>query len=336
MKKKNVLVLCAASSLCLAFALLLSGGMGIYAEKAGTQEFEPKLAENEASDMLTEIITEDNNTNGKTTDNTTDHAAQDSAEEDSATDDSENAAATGAENTEATGSVENATASGGMTEEGLINIWNTMYEGYKKGAEGNPDLQEGQGNAASGIGINDAGLILLREINRLYPQDSLTDLTIQDIDLEPSTIPYSAVVYWTGTLQNGYGPTEESYRSYTFQIDSISGKIMSFGKFRPYQKDKDYSAISWTDEKIKEHARLLIETYDLSQGETLDWDSAEITHNGKEDIDVLKDEFEERPDLSTSVHNTLVFEKDGWAIFYFCMDWETGEISNYLWTERNM
>ena len=40
MKKKNLLVICAASGLCLVFMLILIGSMSIYAEKSGTAKQE--------------------------------------------------------------------------------------------------------------------------------------------------------------------------------------------------------------------------------------------------------------------------------------------------------
>ncbi len=59
MKKKNLFTICAASGLCLIFALALVWGMSIYAEKSGTQEFEPQPAKNESSDMITELMADD-------------------------------------------------------------------------------------------------------------------------------------------------------------------------------------------------------------------------------------------------------------------------------------
>lgn len=319
MKRKNLLVVCAAAGLCMVFVMLLAGSMGIYAEKSGTQEFELEMEESEASDMLTRIL---------------------------------------AENGEEKAGEEAAAETDGMAEEELKNIWKKMYGEYEEAGADDPTLQEQQENTASEakagvhetenaengfeeayhvslddakIGVNEAGLILLKEINRLYPEDSLEDLKIAHMNLEFDAAAYKegTAVYWSGKLENGYGPTEESYRSYSCQIDSVSGKMASFGKFRPYQKEKDYSAISWTDAEIKERAKQLIGKYNLFQGEELDWDHA-VIYSGKEEMDSLNNEFAEKADLSASVCNTLVFEKDGVPNVYFCMDWETGEISNYL------
>lgn len=372
MRKKNLLVICAASGLCLIFALILIGSMSIYAEKSGTQEFEPEADASGASDMLTKLIEEEADATGSTQDaegtgsaeeaagaaqeeNATDTAAngasgaaaetsaqeeaakagakeaeaqkrteeadaQKRTEEEAAKASAEEAAKAGAEEA-AKASAEAAAKDG--AEEGLKDIWKEMYQAYG-------GVQTDTAASLNGISVNDAGLTLLKEIQHLYPKDSLADLKIKDIYLESMTD--SADVYWTGTLENAYGPTEASYRSYSCQIDSVSGKIISFGKFQPYQKDIDYSAISWTDGDIKEHAKQLIETYGVAQGEALDWDSVKI-YNGKEEIDSLKQKFAERPNLSTSVCNTLVFEKDGLIKLYFCMDWATGEISNYLWVD---
>ena len=308
MRKKNLLVICAASGLCLIFALILIGSMSIYAEKSGTQEFEPEADVNGASDMLTKLIEEEADATGSTQDAEGTGSAEEAAgaaQEENATD----TAANGASGAAAETSAQEEAAKDGA-EEGLKDIWKEMYQAYG-------GVQTDTAASLNGISVNDAGLTLLKEIQHLYPKDSLADLKIKDIYLE--SMPDSADVYWSGTLENAYGPTEASYRSYSCQIDSVSGKIISFGKFQPYQKDTDYSAISWTDGDIKEHAKQLIETYGVAQGEALDWDSVKI-YNGKEEIDSLKEKFAERPNLSTSVCNTLVFEKDGLIKLYFCMD----------------
>lgn len=300
MRKKNLLVVCAAFGLCLIFVLLLVGSMGIYAEKTGTQEFEPEMAESETQDMLTELLVQDSETD----------------------------AGNG-----------NDLESGGMTEEELKGIWENMYREYDGSEETHVAADETEQDATeiqfqfvslddAKLGIHEAGLIFLKEINRLYPNDSLKDLKIAYLELDY----YSGenVVYWAGKLENGFGDTEEAYRSYTCQIDSISGKMVSFGKFRPYQKEKDYAAISWTEEEIKARAKQLIDEYGLFAGEELNWESVTV-NSGKECIDTLKDDFAERPNLSRNVCNTLVFEKNGVPSIYFCIDWETGEFSNYLW-----
>ena len=319
MKKKNLFTICAASGLCLIFALALVWGMSIYAEKSGTQEFEPQPAKNESSDMITELMADDSQTEPEINDGNRDSEAKDNAGPAETED--------GADDT-AAGSTDNAPATD-STEDGLINIARAMYAEYKKDGS---SLQSGQEDDASlqRIRADEAVLILLKEVNRIYPQDSLADLKISYMSLECSTIPNSNIVYWTGKLENGYGPTDDGYRSYSCQIDSISGKIVSFGKFRPYQKDVDYTAISWTDEEIKEQAKQLSERYGLSQGEEFDWENVEI-YNAQEEINSLKQEFEERPDLSRNIHNTLNFEN-----YSLCLDWETGELGNYLWVERTM
>ena len=324
MKKKNIFTICAASGLCLIFVLALVWGMSIYAERSGTQEFEPQPAENESSDMMTELMAD-----------SADDTAAGSTDNAPAADSAEDAAAGSTDNAPAADSKENAAAD--SAEDGLIKIWRAMYAEYKKDEGENAQLQPGQEDAVPAddaslqrIRADEAVLILLKEVSRIYPQDSLADLKISYMSLECSTMPNSNVVYWTGELENGYGPTEAGYRSYSCQIDSVSGKIVSFGKFRPYQKDVDYTAISWTDEEIKEQAKQLAERYDLSQGEELDWENVEI-YNAQEEINSLKQEFEARPDLSRCIHNTLNFEN-----YSLCLDWETGELGNYLWVERTL
>lgn len=299
MKKKNLLVICAASGLCLVFMLILIGSMSIYAEKSGTAKQELEVEGSKKSDMLTGMLTEDD---GKADVEET-IAAEDGAED--------------------------AAKTGRMSEEELKDIWEKMYREYEENAKDGERPQEPADDVK--ISVSEAGLIWLKEIHRLYPDDALEDLSIDFMEPELGI----NIVYWTGRLENGYGVSEEGYRSYTCQIDPVSGKIVSFGKFQPYQKEKDYSAISWTDEEIKARAKELIDRYDLSLGEELEWDSVEV-YNGKEEVDSLKEEFAERPDLSKSVCNTLFFKKDGLAVYDFCMDWASGEISNYLWVERDL
>lgn len=367
MKKKNLLVVCAAAVICLMFALVLAGGMNIYAEKSGTQEFEPEVEENEASDMLTQILAEDGEETAGAEAAETKAKAEDKAEaaEADAETETKSQADAGAEAVEAKAEAEAektdakaraaeeknraktedakaraeaektqasaraAAETGELREEELKAVWDKMYQEYGEAGKGDTKQQEDFTDEM--IDVNEAGLILLKEINHIYPNDSPEDLKIGWMELERCTVPGEEhIVYWTGKLENGYAPTEENYRSYSCQIDSVSGKMVSFGKFRPYQKEKDYSVISWTDEQIKEQAKQLIETYDLFQGEELNWDTVKV-YSGKEEIDSLKDDFKDKPNLSVSVCNTLVFDKNGQIIIYFCMDWETGEISNYLW-----
>lgn len=154
MRKKNLLVVCAAFGLCLIFVLLLVGSMGIYAEKTGTQEFEPEMAESETQDMLTELLVQDSETD----------------------------AGNG-----------NDLESGGMTEEELKGIWENMYREYDESEETHVAADEiGQdatefqfvGLNDAKLGVHEAGLIFLKEINRLYPNDSLKDLKIAYLELE--------------------------------------------------------------------------------------------------------------------------------------------------------
>ncbi len=305
MKKKNLLVIGMASGLCLVFMLILIGSMSIYAEKSGTAKQELEVEESKKSDMLTGMLTEDD---GKA-----------DVEEEAAAEDGTEAAKT-------EDGTEDAAKTGRMSEEELKDIWEKMYREYEENAKDGESPQEPADDVK--ISVSEAGLIWLKEIHRLYPEDALEGLSIDFMEPELGI----NIVYWTGRLENGYGASEEGYRSYTCQIDPVSGKIVSFGKFQPYQKEKDYSAISWKDEEIKARAKELIDRYDLSLGEELEWDSVEV-YNGKEEVDSLKEEFAERPDLSKSVCNTLFFKKDGLAVYDFCMDWATGEISNYLWVE---
>lgn len=83
----------------------------------------------------------------------------------------------------------------------------------------------------------------------------------------------------------GKEDNDENHKFYIFEIECISGNIISFGKFHPYQKNKDYSAISWTDEEIKARAKELIETYDLTKGEELDWSNLYL-YNGSDQLEI--------------------------------------------------
>ena len=325
MKKKNLLVVCAAAGLCIICVLLLTGSMGIYAEKAGTGEFEPEMTESETSDTLTQILMENSETN-------------------------------------------DVKVEGTIPEETLQEIWANMYAEYDSSGgipeEISDEEDEAQGDEesiemsleteaetgaavaeaggqfitlnAAELGVHEAGLILLKEINRLYPKDSLEDLEIESIRLLCDVgTNGQGYISWEGRLENEYKGNDANSKSYQFEIDAVTGKIISFGKFHPYQKDKDYSDISWTDDEIIVYAKEMIDKYDLAEGEELDWDNVEL-FNGTEDLPSLKKELEGEPDLSVAIGNTLIFKKDGKKQFYLSLDWETGEIGDYIWPGRSM
>lgn len=308
MKKKNVLVICAAAGFCMICVVLLLGSMGIYAEKSGTAEFEPEFTDSEETDMLTKVLA-------------------DSSES------------------------EEVITEGPLQAEELRNIRDTMYAKYdvsEQGQERNAQQQEEAEFLGSAeqtgelsdygvtldsvkLGVLAAGSILLKEINRLYPEESFESFEIEDLSLEKSIgmngQPY---ISWRGMLQNQFEANDKNYISYQFEIDAVTGKIIQFSKFRPYQSDVDYSEISWTDEEILARAKELIEMYGLTAGEELDWSNVEL-YNGTKEVASLKEELAEEPDLSVSLANTVIFSKNGKRYFYIGMDFETGELSTYLW-----
>lgn len=318
MKKRNLLVVCAAAALCVISVLLLVGSMGIYAEKSGTKELTGEMAESEPSDALKEVL------------------AQGSEEKEVITE-------------------------GPVPDETLLQIWDKMFSEYLAADYSNDDsrrisaekfIQDIQAEEGSrkneavyadtrlsdsseyALSPSEAGLTALKEINRLYPEDALDNLKIDSLNVEDDIgINEEAFVELSGSLDNGYEIWEPGYVSYNFQIDAVTSKIMSFGKHRAYQKGKDYEAISWTDEEIKEHAKELIETYDLTKGEQLDWSDFEL-YNGEESLEGLNEELEE-PESSVMIVNTIIFAKEGKRYFYLNMDWETGEICNYIWMGRH-
>lgn len=319
MKNKNLLVICVAAGLCIVSVFLLVGSMGAYAEKSGTVEFVPETSESETSDTLMEILSE---------------SSQESE----------------------------TVKEGPLSSMELQKIWEKMYGEYlaadytddesRRGdvekflADQNagPDAIKNEeiykdtylsASPDSGLSAKETGLSILKEINRLYPEDGLDNLRIDTLNVDSDFgNDEGFYVEWVGALDNGYEMFDAEYISYNFHIDAASGKIMHFGKFHPYQKDKDYSGISWTDEEIKDHARELIQKYDLTEGEELDWSDIEL-YNGTDEIESLKKELEEEPESSVMVSNLIIFRKNNQRYFYFNVDWETGEICDYIWMGRS-
>ena len=56
MKHKNLRLVCASASLCIASVLFLIGCMGSSAEQTGTAEFVPTVMEGKASDTLADVL----------------------------------------------------------------------------------------------------------------------------------------------------------------------------------------------------------------------------------------------------------------------------------------
>ncbi len=182
---------------------------------------------------------------------------------------------------------------------------------------------------SANLSREEAGLIMLKEINRLFAEETLNQLSIESICMETSVwineIPY---ISWIGRFTNGLDIVDPNYVSYDFEVDAVSGKIIRCQRFHSYQKGKDYSSISWTDEEILEQAGKWIETYDLTFGEELDWTNAELI-NVTEDVPSMMKELEEGS--FTSLGNIVVFPKNGKWYFYISIDFETGRLESYLW-----
>lgn len=304
MKKKNVLVICAAAGFCMICVVILLGSMGIYAERSGTAEFAPEVTDSEGADMLSNAFT-DSSESG------------------------------------------NAVMEGTLQAEERQKIWDNMYAKYVASEQGQARLAQKQEEAeimesdtqsdytvsldSAKLGVLDAGLILLKEINRICPEESFENIEIDDFSLTSSIgVNEQPYISWEGSLSNQLEINDKNYISYQFEIDAITGKIIEFNKFRPYQSDVDYSEISWTDEKILARAKELIEMYDLTFGEELDWANVEL-YNGTQEVASLKEELAEEPDLSVSLTNTVIFPKNGKRYFYIGMDFETGDLYTYIW-----
>lgn len=327
MKKKNFWILCAAAGLCIFSVLLLTQNMGIYAEKSGTSETEAALTGHEPDDALTTALAESKEGEAQSPEN----AALEKAAP--------------------------------LPEETLSAVWETLFANFiASGADDMDDdrrsmiekLKAAQSqnskNAAnealyedtylkdspeSGLSASEVGMIVLKEINRIYPKDPLGQLKISQLQID-SDLGFNQELYveWTGSLDNGNDIFDKDYVSYSFSIDAVSGKFTRFGKFYPYQKDVDYASVSWTDEAILSHARELIASYNLADGTELDWSSL-ILLNGSKEAAALQKELEEEPETSTQIENCLIFVKDGKELFYFSMDWATGEVNFYIWPGRS-
>lgn len=333
MKNKNVLIILAGAALCVTSVLLLLGFIGISAEKSGTRELVPEITESETTHALANVLKE-------------------------------------------TTQSEPDMADGLRSEEELKTIWNQVYHGYSyyisadednasaasstyhliADAESQPAEPTDSATASitdastapaednseqfsmndAKLSASEAGLILLKEIDRLYPGSDLEHLSLPDIYLETDVgtngQPY---IQWTGMLESHDGNSDKNNLIYSFEIDAITGKIYHFSRTYSYLPGGPYLQTSWTDEKIIERAKELIETYHLADDANLDWETVKI-FNGTKEIDSVTKELEEEPGLSVSIHNTLTFQKDGKKVFYFSMDFQTGAISYYIWPGRSM
>lgn len=312
MKKRNVLVVCTAAGLCLAFALLLVGGMGVYAEKAGTQEVKLEVKTSEDEDALTKILMEEKE-------------QKDVSEKGAATEPDAVSKQTPASSQEA------------LSDEALLKIWEAMYAAYPGTEEEEVRLEAVQQDAQAlnedvkytcytldetAVGISEMGLTVLKEIRRLYPGDALDGLKICELKLKYHV--GANHVQWEGTLENDYAQTKEAWRSYAFEVDVADGTLLSFGRSCSDQKSSGNALAAWTDEAVKAHAKELVETFQLSGEKELDWSGAEIAREA---------DYLEKAD--TRAEWTLIFRKKGEPFFYLSFDAETGEISRYLWRESS-
>lgn len=306
MKRKNLFLVCMAVGFCMVCVVVLLKSMGIYAEKIGTEELMLQQSNSEDADALTDVLAGD----------------------------SENG---------------DVILKGAVTDEEINQIWLNLYEKYHLSKEGQEEIvkwakdsemmdrlvADGDGDEyglsydSANLSREEAGLIMLKEINRLFAEETLNQLFIESICMETSVgineVPY---ISWMGRFTNGLDIVDPNYVSYDFEVDAVSGKIIRCQRFHSYQKGKDYSSISWTDEEILEQAGKWIETYDLAFGEALDWTNAELI-NVTEDVPSMMKELEEGS--FTSLGNIVVFPKNGKRYFYISIDFETGNLESYLW-----
>lgn len=306
MKRKNLFLVCMAVGFCMVCVVVLLKSMGIYAEKIGTEAFMLQQSDSEDADALTDVLAGD----------------------------SENG---------------DVILKGAVTDEEINQIWLNLYEKYHSSKEGQEEIvkwakdsemmdrlvADGDGDEyglsydSANLSREEAGLIMLKEINRLFAEETLNQLFIESICMETSVgineVPY---ISWMGRFTNGLDIVDPNYVSYDFEVDAVSGKIIRCQRFHSYQKGKDYSSISWTDEEILEQAGKWIETYDLAFGEALDWTNAELI-NVTEDVPSMMKELEEGS--FTSLGNIVVFPKNGKRYFYISIDFETGNLESYLW-----
>lgn len=306
MKRKNLFLVCMAVGFCMVCVVVLLKSMGIYAEKIGTEELMLQQSDSEDADALTDVL------------------------------------AGGSENGDVI-------LKGAVTDEEINQIWLNLYEKYHSSKEGQEEIvkwakdsemmdrlvADGDGDEyglsydSANLSREEAGLIMLKEINRLFAEETLNQLFIESICMETSVgineVPY---ISWMGRFTNGLDIADPNYVSYDFEVDAVSGKIIRCQRFHSYQKGKDYSSISWTDEEILEQAGKWIETYDLAFGEALDWTNAELI-NVTEDVPSMMKELEEGS--FTSLGNIVVFPKNGKRYFYISIDFETGNLESYLW-----
>ena len=313
MKKKRLLLFGATTGICMVSVFLLLRSMGIYAEKSGTGEWAPDTETESVSSLMDLNEAEDEAMAGE-------------------------------------GNIEDANL---LPDEELRDIWEKMYAEYlaqlelsEEDPEYDPGvfrveyepgdteerlLQAGDTGYLDGV---EAGVILLKEINRLYSMEDLKSFKINRFQMNDygvkreNSIPDSKYE-WDGYLYNGKEITDPEYIDYQFTINALSGKIMDIFRGYPYQKDADYWDTVWTEEEVKERGRQLIEKYHLAEGKDLDWETVSVSIYDAEQIAEAREELEEDPGCSMGLWNVLIFNKDRQRQFYLGIDWATGELAGY-------
>lgn len=213
-------------------------------------------------------------------------------------------------------------------ESELQETWQKLYTAYlESGFSDSDDVDLPD----VGLTAEEAGLIFLKEIKRIYPEDTLDNLYLRTCQKEHE---YDGENYleWYMLLDNTEDPFQvnENEISYSIAINAVSSKIVLFGKYRPFKKGVDYACSSWTDDDIIEHVRQMIETYQLTDIDSLDWSDVEVFNGTDEYASALK-ELEEDPETNFQISSFVFFSKNGQRHFQVCIDWMTGELSDYVW-----
>lgn len=309
MKNKYLHVICIAACFCIASVLMLIGCMESLAEKSGTADLTPAILESEEPDTLTNVLNEAGNEKETSSESAGSNRVIHEAE-------------------------------GPRSEEELKGIWDQIYQTYVNSDVYQP-LEETNENVIQDqdsdvlLGASEAGLIMLKEIDRLYPENDMEHFILSTFrrveDDMGEDDPHS--VKWRGFIEDVYAMYAKHYTSYYFEIDAITGKILDFETFYPYERSKKYTYISWTDKEILERAKELVETYHLADGEELDWSNVEVI-NETENAGALERDLEKDELLRIALSNSVSFLKEGEEYFHLGIDFATGALSEYAWEQN--
>lgn len=307
MKNRKLLIFGVAAGFCMVSVFALIGCMGFYADGVGTQEIVSDAVETESVDIIAETLTDNSK---EAVGETTEPSAEDAVK------------------TDEEGATELAAAEVKKAAVQYEKMWKEMSS---EAAVQYQEVRDGDGFEKDEVfgkilTPNETGIIVLQEINRLYG-DNMEGMYVSRMNYASIGDGWNG--QWSGFIENHYDASDERYQSYQFTVDAVSGEILEMSKFQSYQVGKGGSGISWTEEEMLEHAKKLVEDYQLMPDGELDWESAKVILCDDTQLQQAEDEINEEPDTAVMLTNCVIFYQNGNQQFMVETDRETGELMGY-------